>query len=407
MKQKDLKITNRLNVLRELYNFPKSRIELSKKLGLCKATLTQIVEQLLSEGLVKEIGVGESRESGGKKPIICAINHDYGLLLVMHFNAISFQIALADLCGNILESQQYEITVFADYRKTFDLMLDQINEFMERHSSLAGERTLLAFGIAVPGLVDSVRGILQYSSIETAWHNVPIQEYFEKRLKVKTFVEHDARTLNYIDKYAVKDTNNDIYSSIYIGSGVSTGVIIGNTVLHGAHYGAVNFPHTIQDPLGPICRCGKRGCWEALVSTASLAKRIAVDYGHEKGMSFEEAILLYQGGNPKVREIIFDHYAYWMGVGISNFITTFNPQKLTVYGDKRLFDQSVQARILETVYKLTNSVAIKSEIIFVTDIDYVYMNSTIGVVLHRFLSIESHEYFLDVKRNDNTEASIK
>lgn len=393
MKPHELKLTNRLNALRSLHIMPRSRTDLARSLKLSKATITFIVDQLLAESLIFESGTADAGEQGGKKPIICAINPGFGYILALHYDYLSYQIALADMGGTILAHVTDKVTFHDDYRKTFDVMLAGIRDFLAANSSLTDSAPILACGIASTGLVDSQKGILQYAATQKTWRDVPLRDYFAKHLDIPVFVEHDARVLTYIDRFAQQDGDNDIYASIFIGAGVAAGVIIGNSVIHGAHYGAVNFPHTVVDPRGPLCKCGKHGCWESFVSTESLARDMAAGMDKKK-LTFRQAVELYHGGNRKAVKIVEERYCYWLGLGLSNFITTFNPLKLTVYGEGELFVPAVREKIMKTVGELSNSVAIKTEIFFDTETELVYMRGVTGMVLRNLLSPKCHHILL-------------
>ena len=69
-------------MLKEIFNHQNiSRTEISKNLGINKATISSILNKLKSKSLVREVGEGDSTKSGGRKPILLKVNHLYGYFI--------------------------------------------------------------------------------------------------------------------------------------------------------------------------------------------------------------------------------------------------------------------------------------------------------------------------------------
>lgn len=390
MKNNDVKAENRVNLLRLLYRKSRSRIELASKLGLSKSAVTGLITELESKNLVKETGRGQSSEVGGKKPIILSINPDAGVFCAIHWNDSACGIALADLRGELLQSETFEVEINDNPMLALDAIVHRAKDFLRRHRSLLQEHPLIACGVSVKGLVDSDKGILRYTSTSSHWRDVPIGITIQKAVNCPTFVDNDARSVMCLDMFSRPDDQMDVVGCIFIEDSVGVSVVIGNNVLKGAFFGATNFGHTMIDPNGPMCRCGKRGCWEALISQQALMLKARSLPGREK-MEYEQLIKAYQAGDDDIRKLLLTEYCRWIGIGIDNYLRVFNPRRLVLYVDANLFDAEMTQTIERFARIYENPVTAPCELRFASNGMELHLNAAISLAIKNFLSPSVHE----------------
>jgi len=134
-------------------------------------------------------------------------------------------------------------------------------------------REIHAVGLGIPGLVDPIGGI-GIASVNLNWRGVPVKAGLEARLGLPCLLENDvkAAALGEARFGAGKGLDNLIY--LNIGTGIAAAVILENKIYRGSNGMAGEIGHMMIDPNGPLCKCGGRGCFEALASGPALVARV-------------------------------------------------------------------------------------------------------------------------------------
>lgn len=127
-------------------------------------------------------------------------------------------------------------------------------------------------GLGIPGKIDVEHGICLLA-VNLGWQNMPIKSRLEKVLGLPCSVENDASAATLGESlYGVgQGVANLVY--LILGTGIAARVIISGQLHRGTHGLAGEIGHTIFVPDGPQCRCGARGCLEALAAGPALALR--------------------------------------------------------------------------------------------------------------------------------------
>jgi glucokinase len=139
-------------------------------------------------------------------------------------------------------------------------------------------------GIGIPGLVDPEKGI-GVASVNLGWKNVPVKAELETRLGLACSIENDvnAATLGEVRYGAGRGRQYLVYLSI--GTGIAAGIYLHGRLYHGPNGMAGEIGHAVIDPDGIQCKCGTRGCLEALASGPAIAARAKVKYSAAQGAS--------------------------------------------------------------------------------------------------------------------------
>lgn len=141
-------------------------------------------------------------------------------------------------------------------------------------------RDTLGVGLGIPGMIDPVKGMAT-SSINLGWRDTPVATAVAAAVGLRCFIENDvkAATLGEWRYGAARGARNVVYLSI--GTGIAAGILIEGKLYRGAHGTAGDVGQAIVDPGGPLCKCGSKGCLEALASGPAIAGRatLALDDG--------------------------------------------------------------------------------------------------------------------------------
>lgn len=309
---------------------PIARAQVAKRTGLSPATVTGITAELLEEELIFEKQIGDSR--GGRRPILLAINPGGGFVIGIKLTENEIIGALTDLEAAVLEKQTDKLearspqAVISALAKLADELLQKAN---------LPRKKLLGVGIGLAGIVDSEAGILRQSPF-FGWRNVRLRELLQDRLQVPVFVDNDVNTLTLAEKLFGAGQGLEDFLVVTVGRGVGMGIVINGQIYRGGAGGAGEFGHSVMDPDGPDCACGKRGCLETFVGYPGLLRAAGEAYrrGELAGAanSVDELLALAQGGDLAARRIIAQA-GMLFGQAVANLVNIFNPQCIILGGE--------------------------------------------------------------------------
>lgn len=248
-----MKQNNRSEILRLIRKEPCSRINLAKKMGLTRAAISFICEDLLSDGLLVE---GEKEASlGGRPATLLCLNAEYGVFGGVHFTRNEYVVGVCDFVGNV-KRQKKGIVEPTNANGT----LQNIQSDLE--SLLQGEGKLLGIGITAPGPLSKEKGCLGDIPNFSAWKNFPIVEYFEKEFPCKCVLDNYSNALAYAE-YSQNPHCEKRYLELIIDSGFGSAVAVAK---NGISLFECELGHTSVDMFGEKCDCGNIGCAELYVN---------------------------------------------------------------------------------------------------------------------------------------------
>ena len=165
-----------------------SRSELAKITQLALPSVMRIVDGLIEEGFVKEIGKGDS--TGGRKPNLMTLNHE-ALYIIGVEIAIKTTVMLTDLGGNIIDRWESPQMAYVSPKE----MLEKINETIERliDAHQINRSKIAGIGIGTPGSnFKHIRDV--ENSILKGWEAIDVKSWFETKTDLKIFIDNVART---------------------------------------------------------------------------------------------------------------------------------------------------------------------------------------------------------------------
>lgn len=226
-----------------------------------------------------------------------------------------------------------------------ELTLERMIESLEAAAQQAGlhARQLRGLGIASPGAIDTVRGIVSGAPQLPGWRDVPLVEIMGRRLGIPVWLENDA-TAAALGEHrfgAGRGTRHMIY--LTISTGVGGGLIIEGRLYRGASGAAGELGHIILDPDGPPCDWCGRGCLESFSSGTAIARRgqealaagrapaLAELSAAEGPVTAEMMARAARRGDEPCRQAFADAGRY-LGIALANFVNIFNPDALVIGG---------------------------------------------------------------------------
>ncbi len=315
-----------------------SRADISRALGLSPTTVSSIMHELAQEGWVLELGSGTSRR--GRRPVIYQINPSARLVVGADVGSNVLTVIVTDLAGKIIEKTETDIDELVGQGLVVALY-DEINRCIEM--SKVNRTDILGVGIASPGLIDYSGGSVIHA-INVNWINVPLKAILEHELQLPVHIENmnNAAALGEYSWGLDREVKRFLY--LNVGQGVGGGLIVNGRVLQGSGVSAGEIGHLVMDRHGAQCRCGARGCLEALVSAKALEKQ-----GAELARRFPESMIVElarQQSKPVTLELLaaaarqndplavdlFVQAGEWLGLAVAGLINVFNPEIVMLGG---------------------------------------------------------------------------
>lgn len=337
---RDLRRANRAVVLQRLYfDGPLSRFELGPVTGLSSGSVSNVVADLVADGLVEEAGSVDS--DGGRPRTLLRVAPGAGHMIGVDVGETRVRVELFDLTltelartERPLEQQRYDVEVIVGHIR------DGIAEVLA--GAGIGSEQLLGVGIGVPGIVERTpeRGAVVHGQT-IGWEAVPLEALLRSTSQlpdgVRYFIDNGAKTLGQAEMWfgAGRGARNAIV--VLFGSGVGA-CLVTPEVEHGR---AVEWGHLTVRVRGRRCRCGALGCLEAYAGAESLLERWREEGGLPPEGADEETALTAMlaaaypsggGAADPVALAVLEETAEYLGAGLSDLINLFQPERILIGG---------------------------------------------------------------------------
>jgi len=356
MRRLDLRKTQaaRLNTIRDInrqivLNYirerePISRAEIAREADLQRSTISAIVEALAAEGLVEEVGEGES--TGGRRPTLLRLRTKEAIAIGVAITPTRTTVATSDLAGRIVE--QTEFLTDPNPEQTLAEVIAVAREFSARNAG-----SIEAVGVSLPGLVDPSTGTAVYVPY-FKWRDIPIARTISSALGLPVIIDNDANAVALAELWFGRPEVSDArdFILVLVAEGVGTGIIFDGQVYRGQRGAAGEFGHMVIGTNAPVpCSCGSRDCWEAFSSERAAIARYVELAGVNEGappFGFRELVDAALLGEAEARGALVET-ARCLGVGISNLVVGFSPEAVVVGGEIARAWPLVENALTETI----------------------------------------------------------
>ncbi len=253
--------------------------------------------------------------------------HKLGLVAGVHFATRHMRIALADVAGTVVAENHMPLA--KDHRADNELdrvmmlladMLDSVDASMSE---------LLGLGIALPAPFDRRNGVIARRGIMRGWDNVVVADVMERRLGRPVFVDNAANLTALAELRLGAARGRDDVIVLEIDDGIGAGVILGGRLLRGHSGLAGEFGHTVVVEDGPVCRCGNRGCLEAVAGGPAILDSLSDARGINK---LGDVIVAAMDGDPACIRAIADA-GRMIGLATANVCNLLDPERIVVAGE--------------------------------------------------------------------------
>ena len=249
--QLNREVNRRLILDRIRRNGEVSRAELAKLTHIRPPTVSAVVKELLTEGLVEETGAGAP--SGGRAPRMVALRREHPRALGFEVSETEILAGLADLAGDLRSKHRVRFAPAAP-QETVDRMKEIGDQLLGDHN--LNWTDIQGVGVAVPGHLNTSEGVVRWSQ-PFGWKNVPLRDLCMKTWEAPTDIVNDSMAGGMAAHFLgpAREVRNFVYFYLrFLDAshgvvGLGSGLIINGEPYHGEFGAAGEITTPVGHPL--------------------------------------------------------------------------------------------------------------------------------------------------------------
>ena len=310
---------------------PLSRAELARRLSLTRATVTGMVADLMTRGLVLELAAPDqnSRRDVGRPGIAIGLDPTGAYFLGVEIGVGVLRFALVDLAAGVAETDEVALTHPVSPDEVVALIEGKLARLRQVPRYREG---IQALGVTVPGLVRSDGHVINLPIL--GWKNVALGALIASRVELPCQVENNANAAAFGHMYSAPRPDHGLVVYLKIGNGCGGAVIIDDKLLRGSNGLGTEFGHLRIAPDGPLCSCGQRGCLETFINLKALQRYLTdedvAETAVDPALPVTVAALLSADAPAAKRAV--DTLAVHLAQGLVDITNIFNPNEVVIGG---------------------------------------------------------------------------
>ena len=316
-----MKQINRHMILDCIRRRPISRAELSDETQLTRASITQIVDSLMQEGLVMESATVDSRRPGRRQTQLTLVK-DALCVAGIFCGSKGYQLGLMNLHGKVLWSCSNEY-------KSSDVpaLMDEVTGLLKDAVENLNPKPLKVYGVGVclPSPVEQHHADVLRRPGMAKKRNDYLAEELRKRLDWDVYMGNSTNAYALDELYfGIGREGIENFMVLRVDDSVGAGFVINGNLFMGARGFSPEIGHITLDRDGPPCKCGNRGCLELYLAMPNVLKGTPFDSWQQVIDSLEE--------KPLAREI-FEGEVETLAFEIMNLANVMDLDKVVITGD--------------------------------------------------------------------------
>ncbi len=314
-----------------------SRAGIAKEIGLSRAAVTTIVNDLISAGIIRD--AKQRAKTSGRPRTLLEITPEAGYIAGIDMGATHLRAVITNFGAHVVAEKEIPFDI-AQGPESCITQADQLLQDLLSNKNIDLD-TLSAVGFGVPGPISSDAGMVIAPPIMPGWDRFPIRDTLEALWNQPVSVNNDAE-LGALGEWAYgAGRGAQDLAYIKVGTGIGAGLLIDGRVYRGSTGSAGEIGHLTMDNNGPRCTCGNRGCLEAFSGGHAIAQQAidAIQHGKRTQISripvekvaAKDVASAAQRGD-LVAQQIMEKAGEHLGVAIAGLVNIFNPDMIVVGG---------------------------------------------------------------------------
>lgn len=306
--QEDTRRHHRSLLLQQLFREgPASRADLARTTGLTRVTVSDLVGELVGDGLVEELGSPVGSRVG-KPPTLVGLAADSTHIVGIDLSATDRMTgAVINLLGQV--QARHEVAVDGATGAEAVALVHRLAAELIAMT----DRPVLGVGVGSPGVVDARGTVIDAPNLD--WADTPLSASLAQALDLPVFVANDANTA-VLGEHTFGETGDGGLMVLRVGTGVGAGLVLEGSLLHGHRGAAGEIGHVVVDPDGERCACGRTGCLETILAVPRL-RRVLTEENAEQ---------------------VLTRVGEQLGAALAPVVGTLNLQELVLSGPQELLD---------------------------------------------------------------------
>lgn len=322
---------------------PISRSELALMLGISKSAVTNIVGSLLDEGIVQS--VGSRQNSRGRASDLLCVNDHFGYVVGISITTMGTIVAISDFRAHILCKKSLPTPSTPQNSQFLEALISCVKDALD-FCKISLDK-VIGVGVSVPSMVYASRSV--FTPVINLY-DLPIGDVFRLAFQRPVYVNSLGMSAARAEKWLGSSDKCASVACLDISRGIGLGLLVDGQVYQGGHgFAGADVSHMSLLSNGPVCSCGRRGCWEKLGSLQIL-----------NGRDIEEVTASAGQGDSTAIELL-DQIGTYTGMGIAKIVQITNPNKVIISGPitkgmdwvLNSIRSTLKQATLPTVYNLT------------------------------------------------------
>lgn len=316
-----------------------SRADIKKLTKMSATTVSVLVDELQSKGLVIESGVKNAKTSG-RKAISLSVNPSGGYFAVITVSGFHFRLSLFDLFFDEIFSKKVRYD-------SSEPIGEALVEFIRENIIIENYGELLGITLGVPAIIDADNNVVSSTVLNLIDGDDFYKSVCEAFSDVRVVICNNSALAAYAEmEFGDIDAENLV--SVDISDGVGAAAIVDGVPFAGSAGMALEFGHMSVDMNGKICRCGSRGCMETLVSVPSILENVSQICGREITLGELAEVV---AKNSELTSYI-DSVCTTLAFGINNLINIIDPEAVIISGDILTLGERFVSKLRKSLSKL-------------------------------------------------------
>lgn len=314
---------NRSLVIQTLYRQGElSRADIARETGLTRVTISDLVAELIIDGLVIETGQREGSRPGKPATMLQLNSEAFEIVGIDLSDYSTFRGAVMDIHGAILH--RHEIPLLesggADATTKVIALIDALLAVVTR--------PVLGIGVGSPGIVDLAGVVL--SAPNLGWNDLPLQSMLADRFELPVVVANDANVAA-LAEHSFGSAASDMML-VKVGHGVGAGLLLGGIALFGSTFAAGEIGHVVVGTDGGMeCACGKTGCLETWLAAPRLDAALSA------------------ASDQQERHTVLAEAGQRLGIALAPVVGALNLSEIVLSGPTSLLEGALKDATVETL----------------------------------------------------------
>ena len=357
---------------------PISRIDISKELKITPATVSDLTHLLIDHKVIHELGEEDGiQNKAGRKKILLSIskNHSFYLGVELFEHYVSF--CLSDNVGEIIQKDVVEL-----FERSFteDFFINELHKFMYSCSKY----DIKSIGIAIPGHYNKDSDFIMTNN--PFWENLRLST-IKEAFNIPIYFENNVNCMAISERLFGKDKQDLNFLFLHFRRGMYCAYMYDKEIYARDNYLVGEIGHTVINPDGELCECGKQGCLQTYASQTWIIKKAQILYDNvehsylrklidsKEQITIDVILTAYLLGDEGIITILHNAMRY-LSIAINNLLVSMDADIIYIHGE--LFQNEDLKQLLKNLLD-DNALLFKTQEKLIRKfIPYSQLNGAIG-----------------------------